>query len=218
MASIFSKRGELWLGWFELNSIGEQIHPQINLHLKDTKLNRKIADKIKGQKELELKNTPITFQEKILTNEAIKRFINSKKYKSKNTIQNYSSALLRLKAIPKRYVKELNKDDMTLLIDKMKAEHKSEETIKSYLRNLKIFFEFCIKQNFISNNPVPNYKTKRNSVVKIISDEALSSIFQHFRKRNKKHYYFLTIKNLMPILKTATRETTVICFLIIVIV
>ena len=52
MASVFAKRGELWLGWIEYQN-GKKIHPQVPLALKDTKVNRRLANELKKNKEYE---------------------------------------------------------------------------------------------------------------------------------------------------------------------
>ena len=75
MASIFSKRGFLWLGWYELDHKGNKIHPQVNLNLKDTKQNRKAAELFKQQKEIELRTERHKYIGRVLTSEAILRFI-----------------------------------------------------------------------------------------------------------------------------------------------
>lgn len=195
MASIFSKRGFLWLGWYEVDSNGNKIHPQINLQLKDTKQNRKAATLFKKQKEIELTLKPSTFIQKITLEEAINNFLISKKHKSKKTISIYAIALEKLKVLGKKYLKDITERDIQLLIDKFKSENKSEETIRTYTRHQKIFFNDALKKNFITGIPVKEYKGKSNNVVRIISDEELESIFDYFKRRNKKHYYFLRILN-----------------------
>jgi len=82
MASIFSKRGFLWLGWYEVDSNGKKIHPQINLQLKDTKQNRKAAELFRQQKEYELNFKSTTFVRKIELEEAIQDLL--KKYENKS--------------------------------------------------------------------------------------------------------------------------------------
>ncbi|MFZ1291065.1 MAG: site-specific integrase [Melioribacteraceae bacterium] len=195
MASIFCKRGYLWLGWYEYDSYGKKNHPQIPLNLKDNKLNRKIAEDYKKQKEYELRFTSTTYITKITLEDAIKEFIYTKKHTSKNTIAIYLFALEKLKTLDKKYLKDITEKDMQLLIDKFKAEGKSEETIRTYTRHQKIFFNDAIKKKLLTSNPVNEYKTKSNNVVKVINEEELEAIFQFFKKRNLKHYYFLRILN-----------------------
>lgn len=119
----------------------------------------------------------------------------SKKRKSEKTKSIYNISLNKLVAVKKKYIKDITDEDINFLIDKFNGKKKSEETIRTYLRHIKIFFQDCKNKNFIESNPVKNFKVKSNHVLKIISDDQLAAIFDFFKKRNKKHYYFVRFLN-----------------------
>ncbi|MBK7106672.1 MAG: tyrosine-type recombinase/integrase [Ignavibacteriae bacterium] len=192
MASIYSRGGILWLGWLEYQD-DKRVHAQESLKLRDTKLNRKIANEIKKNKEYELKNTQIYYIGKVKVKTAIDRFLETKNKKKKNTYDIYDYSLKKLSGYNEKYLNDIGKNDIDKIISSLQAEKKKEQTIITYLKHIKIFFDYCVKNRFIKSNPVIIPKAKVDNVVKIISDTELEKIFEHFKNRNKKHYYLLQL-------------------------
>ncbi|MBK8946461.1 MAG: tyrosine-type recombinase/integrase [Ignavibacteriae bacterium] len=194
MASIFSKRGELWLGWIEHQN-GSKIHPQINLNLVDNKQNRKIALEIKKKKEYELKHTEIFYVKKLKVAEAKETFLEIKKKKKKNTFLIYDYSLQKLNNYDEKFINEISKKDIDKIVEILKTEGKKEQSIITYLKHIKIFFDYCLKNKLVTSNPVIIPKATINNVVKVISDDEIKEILEYFRERNKKHYYLLELLN-----------------------
>ncbi len=188
MASIYSKRKILYLGWYEELLSGERIHRSRSLKLKDTRENRKTANLIKKQKENMLLFSTNKVQRKITINEAFKKFIETKKSNASKTRMFYCDSL---RILNREYgnvdVNKIGKDEINKIVEKM--EYLSEESINSYKRGIKIFFNYLIDENYYKEkNPIGKLRATRKKKSEIISDEELEELLDFFNGRNKEHY------------------------------
>ncbi len=187
MASIYSKRKVLYLGWYEELLTGKRVHRSISLKLKDTRENRKLANLIKKKKENILLFSNLKMQREITVSEAYPLFMETKKDKAANTIQYYKNSLRQLlhkygdfhvRNIGRGEIKEIEKQLSGM----------SKESIISYKKGMKIFFSYLITEKFISENPIGKIEMIHNRKVVVMTDEELEEILYYFENRNNDHY------------------------------
>jgi len=187
MASIYSKRKILYLSWYEELLSGERIHRNHSLKLKDTRENRKLAKLIKKKKENMLLFSFNKVQREITVSEAYKQFIETKNEKAKATIKYYEHALrLLVKDYGNVSVSNISSEEIKEIVQQYKK--LSKESIISYKKGIKIFFNFLISENFITKNPVGKIERIRNRKVEVMTDSELEEILFYFKNRNKDHY------------------------------
>ena len=202
MASIFAKRGDLHLSYFITDFRGERHRKTENLKLKDTRNNRRIALRIKEDKEFEL-NRPVQklLKHRLTLGEGERLFLVYKKEAAEKTKVNYSSMFRHFSAVVQQnsLVSSIVKED----IDKLKFYMKEElgfkhNTIASYIKDLKTFWNWLIKEKFVTENIVDRIPLKENPIV-IIPPNHFKKILQIFKNRNMKHYNFLMFLKLLII-------------------
>jgi len=194
MASIFAKRDVLHLSYFITDYRGEKHRKTESLKLKDTRNNRRIAQKIKEEKEFEL-NRPVQklLKHRLTLGEGEKLFLVYKKETAERTKVNYRSMFRHLSAVvPKNFfVSKIVKEDVEkfkyYMREKLGLKH---NTIASYIKDLKTFWNWLIKEKFVSENIVDRIPLKENPIV-IIPPDHFKKILTIFKNRNKKHYNFL---------------------------
>ncbi len=189
MASIYSKRKVLYLGWYEELLTGKRVHRSISLKLKDTRENRKLANLIKKQKEHSLLFTKHELPIEIKIKDAYEKFIETKERKAKKTKEYYEQSNKKLKEeygevkVYKITEKEIEKIEKEYRKQKM-----SEESIITYKKGMKVFFNYLIEKKYINKNPVGRIEKIRNRKVEVMSDKELEDIVFYFKSRNKDHY------------------------------
>ncbi len=194
MASIFAKRDVLHLSYFITDYRGEKHRKTESLKLKDTRNNRRIAQKIKEEKEFEL-NRPVKklLKHRLTLGEGEKLFLVYKKEMAERTKVNYRSMFRHLSAVvPKNsLVSKIVEEDIEKLKYYMREElGLKHNTIASYIKDLKTFWNWLIKEKFVSENIVDRIPLKENPIV-IIPPDHFKKILTIFKNRNKKHYNFL---------------------------
>jgi len=190
MASIYSKRKILYMSWYEQLLSGERIRKRESLQLKDTRENRKLANAIKKRKENKILFSHTKVRRDITIDEAYKIFIETKKEKAKSTIEYYEYALrLLVQDYGKIKANYIGSDEINEIVKKFKD--LSKESIVSYKKGMKIFFNYLIQEKYISENPVGKIEMIRNRKVEVMTDEELKAILYHFENRNKDHYNFI---------------------------
>ena len=187
MASIYSKRKILYIGWVEELLSGEKVHRSRSLKLKDTRENRKVAKMLKLQKENSLAFSYNKVQQDITVTEAYQEFMETKSENAKATIEYYEYSLrLLVKDYGNVFVSRLGSKEIKKIVNQYKG--LSKESIISYRRGMKIFFNFLIQKKYISENPVGKIEKTRNRNVEVMTDEELTEILKYFKNRNIDHY------------------------------
>lgn len=120
--------------------------------------------------EIELKNekgiissdcTTITFKQ--LSDEFIEH---SKLYKEHNTIKAYRNAIYNFKQLNDNKICDIKKNDLTKCIDNLVMKNLSYETIKTYIRRIKLVFDYY-KENYNSNFYIDlNFKLVKDKKIK----------------------------------------------------
>lgn len=194
MASIFAKRGILHLSYFITDYKGDKHRKTENLRLKDTRNNRRLAERVKDEKEFEL-NRPIqkVLKHHLTLEEGERLFLIYKKDTAPNTKVNYRNMFKHFSAIvPKNIpVSKIVKVDVENLKYYMKDElGLKHNTIASYIKDLKTFWNWMLREKFIAENIVDRIPLKDNPIV-VIPTETFEKILEIFKNRNMKHYNFL---------------------------
>lgn len=184
MASIYKRGKYLWLTWYQDGRVFCK-----SLKLLDTKQNRKLAQEIKLQKELELKRKQFAkATNNINLSDCIFHFLHSKKllndsrtlYKSA-----FSHFIKFLKNDP--FIKNITQKDLINFSIYLQNQNKSEVTIQTYLNHLNIFFKWCCNNNYIDKLIGYKIKTSKKQP-RIISDLHLHKILWYLRIHNIEQY------------------------------
>ena len=194
MASIYSKRGVLHLSYFITDYRGGKFRKTESLKLKDTRNNRRIAQKIKEEKEFEL-NRPVQklLKHRLTLGEGEKLFLIYKKETAEKTRTNYRSTFKHLyEIVPKNtLVNKIGEEDVEKLKYYMKEDLGfKHNTIASYIKDLKTFWNWLLKEKYVAENIVDRIPLKENPIV-VIPPDQFKQILTIFKNRNKKHYNFL---------------------------
>jgi integrase len=208
MARIYTRGKTLWLT-YGIN--GKQFRE--SLGLQDNKENRKLAKRIKLQKEADILNGRIPHLKKVRKKSiefAFDEFIKTKEGKSPRTIDSYIYSIERLKRyFGEHYDVARINDDKVKAFDKWlrftsernkkkklaadAAEYKnvdtelSKNTIEFIFRHIRIFFEYCRKCNYIEVNPFPR-KESTPKRMNIMSVEEQTKLLDELRKKSVDKY------------------------------
>jgi len=191
MASIFNKRGILYIGYYVTDVYGKKKHIQHSLKMKDTRENRKIAKLVQREKELELMKP----HQNILVHTmnlraAFKIFLKAKKDTAKNTKINYNSSFNYLTKVvaDKTLIKDVTSKDLLNVIEYMREiGGLSENSISSYTKDLKTFWNWMIKENLVIKNVVERVKQEAKPII-TIPEEDFRIIIHELYKKNLDQY------------------------------
>lgn len=203
MARIYTRGNILWLT-YSINGKRERE----SLGLKDSRENRKLAKRIKLQREAEIINgihpTVKKARRKTL-DECYQEFLKAKENRSERTIELYKYAYNKFSGFVGKEI-ELVKIDEELLsefekhIEYYKTKKKStpkktsKNTIEIIFRQVRIMFEFFKKKKYIEENPIPK-KEKILKKINTIPKEELDLILSKLKKKN--HQQYRTIRLLL---------------------
>jgi len=183
MASIY-KRGNYW--WIDYYVDGK--HKQKSLRIKATTANKSIALELKKKYEdaINIKHHRFAIN-KITLIDVAQEFLQEKILETKY-ITNYIVAIKTLvQNEGDNLLTSYNPHQMKMFRVKL-LERLSENSVNNYLNHLKIFFNWCIKKNYISENPI-NFKFKPQQTFKrIIPDEHLHKLLWYLRVHNLNQY------------------------------
>lgn len=191
MASIFSKKGVLYLGYYLEDDYGRKKHVQFSLKLKDNRENRKIAKNIKMEKEAELiKPNKKVLQHTLSLEKAFKLFMKVKETTAYSTKKNYRLTYNHLVSLisAKTAVSKIGKTDIQRFELYLRDEiGLSQNSIASYFRHLKSFWNWMVSEKFYSENIVHSIKTK-DKPIEIIQDKDFETILKFFEEKNIQQY------------------------------
>lgn len=191
MASIFSKRGILYIGYVINEPSGKRKHIQLSLKLKDTRENRKIAKQIKAEKEAELlQPNKLQLKYHLRIDQALELFLKSKNYDSPRTKKNFKLAVNHLKKVigEKAEVLNVTSSDIDRLEEVMKNRtNLSHNTISSYFRHLRILWNWLLREKYVSENVVKIIKAKEKPIRTITSSD-FNLILEELAQNNENHY------------------------------
>jgi integrase len=151
----------------------------ISTGLQSTRQNRKLA----GEKILLMENpefeTAANAPRTVL--DAFEQFLKqSLNTKHKNTLYQYGYAykFLIIENVP------LNIQKIRNVIDNALHKPLGKRTQKTYLQRMKSFFQFCVKNKWLSENPIDDdYKIKLpDKIIEIYSDYELNIIFDYWER------------------------------------
>jgi integrase len=136
-------------------------------------------------------------ERKILLSEGLRMFLMDKI--NLNTITSYRIAVTKFQnVIGDKYLHQYTKENYLTYLQSLNQHYftpkekrekfLSRVTIQSYVRDLYIFFSWCVKQKFLSNNIVEKIKVKVRDV-KPIPEEDLQKILSNLKERYLFHQY-----------------------------
>lgn len=174
--TIYPKRGILYLGYRDK---GKWIYKSTGLP--DTKENRRKLQKFNFDvQDYDYLTPPISV--------CIKQFLNSKRQLKHHTVIGYEFILNDFQnCIGDICVSDITPQHIET-VHQYWSRH-SKNTLASYNKTLRIFFNFLVEREYIKKNIVPNIKYEPK-VVRIIPDEVMDKILEKART-NPKHYRFL---------------------------
>lgn len=200
MASIHPKRGILYLSYYYKGKRYVE-----SLGLKDSRENRKIAKEIRLDKERDL-TLPLSSIKRYLTvSEAIKSFQRYNFDKADNTKSSYRVVFAYVSKFfgKDQKVSEITSEDILELqsyLSQIKSnitgDKLSQNSIASYFRHLKSFFNWLIENDFYSGkNPVPRLKSVTRPIV-TIPDDHFTIVLAYLKGKNIKHYRMIKMLQL----------------------
>lgn len=194
------------MGWLEKDHKGKIIKRAESLRIKDTKFNRRIAGKIKKEKEMDLSRPKVIKRYHYWLSDAWDEFM---KYEKRSggrsgtgikgtTISHYKKVKETLDiVIGNKYVQELTEEDVAdvrdYLSQKQNANYKhkkikvSKNTTASYLRHLRTFLNYIYSKHYISEKipvHIKTYKSKKRPCPPYVLKTALS----YLKERNLEQY------------------------------
>ncbi|MCB0746117.1 MAG: site-specific integrase [Ignavibacteriae bacterium] len=194
MASIYSKRGILYLAYYVEDAFGKRKQESFSLNLKDNRENRKLAKKIKTEKEAELnKPNKMVLPFNLSLETAFEMYLKVKKNVSKKTKDNYLVAYAHLTNVvsPKTVITKITNKELARVVDYMETEKGlSRNTISSYTKDLNTFWNWMKSEEMIHKNIIPKIKQDPKTIV-VIPDEDFDEILEILHKRNIEQYRFI---------------------------
>lgn len=195
MATIYSKKGMLYLGYYVLDTSGNKKHIQFSLKLEDSRENRKLAKIIKTEKEAELlKPNPVLMRYNLNLENAFNLFKKSKRDVSRCTILNYDNMYRYLKLIvnPKTHIKDISKHHIQAFEDYLRYKiGLAHNTVSSYFKDLNTFWNWMIREKFVYDK-IPWRIPQEQKLIKTIPDGDFQLILDHLeQKKDKKHFRFV---------------------------
>ncbi|HEX2787576.1 MAG TPA: site-specific integrase [Ignavibacteria bacterium] len=192
MATLYEKRGR-WYIDYVLNGKKKTK----NTKLPATKIFKTEAEKIKLKIELLIKsneNKFITKTEGMSLETASEKYVEYLLSKSKNHLLSFKTAFsqISLYISPQKNIKDIIKEDIKLLISELKT-NRSIETVRSYLRYFKIFFNFLVEEEYILKSPIPKKFMPRSpkKLIKTFDSNMIENILSLAKQRDHKYYCFL---------------------------
>lgn len=182
MSTIYAKRGVLYIGFKEES--GRWIYKSTGL--KDTKENRLKLNRYSYDK---------VYSPKLLVpnlGTCISLFLASKHFLEPDTLVGYELILNQVKG----FVGDISVNDIgpeqIQQTQRIWSEKHSKNTLASYNKVLRMFFNFLVEQGYVEKNFIANIKYSPKAI-RIIPDEVMDNILEK-SKSNIKHYrliYFL---------------------------
>lgn len=189
MASLHNRNGYIHISYYKNNT-----HFRYSLKLRATHNGRKKAKEVKKKIEAEILQDyllELTNKDKprLLLSEGLKKFC---EYKSISYNSNHFYGL--------KYLIELYGD---LKIDQISdiygaklknylLDIKSHNTTASYLRHLRVLFNFFIRQDYIKYNPIPKIKTEDKPIITIPEDH-LKKILNYLNDAYTMGYHLIKL-------------------------
>ena len=183
MARIYTRGKTLWIYYHYNNKLFRQ-----SLGLKNNKQNRKLAEEMLLQKQLELKRRNHYAQTgAMLFSDAAAEFIIHKKSETKN-YNNYQVVLSHFSDFLKNDIPVRSITETHIRKFKDYLASRSDHTIQNYIYHLKIFFNHLVKEKKVDDNPVKiKIKTFREDI-RIITDTDYRKIRLYLFIHNKVQY------------------------------
>ena len=206
MASIFRKRGSYQIAYFVNGK-----RKYLNTKLKDTKENRSKANKIKADIEREVESVAkssemnfvnlVSADRNITLEEAVALCITERvSGKSKNHLRNFRLAIMHLYVVTGKQtmLSDISSADIAGFINYLKEKKLANATVHSYIRYVKILFNFLVEEDYIFKSPFRKKlmpKVIHHAVI-IFEDNDLIEILDEAKKRDN-HYYNCLVLLLM---------------------
>lgn len=181
MSTIYAKGGMLYIGFktkdgkWKYKSSG----------LKDTKENRTKLRRYNYDQDYGKPLVPSL-------STCISLYLNSKHHLEADTLIGYKLILNQFKD----FIGDISVNDITPEhIQQIQSEWSkhSKNTLASYNKQLRIFFNFLVEQEYIKKNIVPKIKSQPK-IIKIIPDDVMNRILER-SKSNIKHYRLILFLN-----------------------
>lgn len=184
MATIYKRGKYLWIAWYQEGKVICK-----SLKLLDTKQNRKLAEEIKLQKELELKRKQFAkATNNLLLSDCMYSFLFEKNLHNNNKSL-YQSAFKSFSAFLNNDppIKSIDENYLIRFSRYLLEQGKSEVTVQTYLNHLNIFFRWALKKRYIEK--VIELKTKVNKKQpRIIPDVDIHKLLWYLRVHNDNQY------------------------------
>jgi len=206
MASLYKKRGFYYIAYF-IN--GKRKH--LNTKLKDSKLNRSKANKIKADIEREIESVGKSTETGFVNIVSADRDISLEQAadlcvkerisgKSKNHLRNFGFAMAHLYAVTGRttLLSDFTSADIAGFINYLKEKKLANATVHSYIRYAKILFNYLVEEDYIFKSPFRKKlmpKVIHHAVI-IFEENDLIEILAEAKKRDI-HYYKCLVMLLM---------------------
>jgi len=191
MASLFKRGDVIWIQYYV---DGKQVKETTGLRY--TKENLVVAKSIKLEKEFLIKRNEFVIKKFGLSlSQAFLLFEESKTNIQSSSLVIYKTAYLHLKDFYGDIrVKEISKIELfrQYLAEKVdkKEKHIAYNSIVTYIKHLRIFFNFLLQQKYIESNPFPVLKEKTQPI-KIIPKDAEDIILNYLKAWNHNQYVLI---------------------------
>ena len=104
-----------------------------------------------------------------------------------------------LESIEVKEIEQIKRNDIQKYIEsELKKENKSR-TINSRLKNIKVFFEYCVEENFIKDSPLVRIKMLKESKseFQVFNDEEIQKILRFYNSKSFKDIKYKTMLYLL---------------------
>jgi integrase len=194
MASIYSKRGILYIKYYIDDISGNRKCVQHSLKIKDTRENRKIAKLIQKEKELELmKPRHQGIKYNLNLEGAFKLFLISKKNVSDKTIYNYNKMYEHLTMVLNKnlIIKDILRQNIEDYEQYLRMELKlSPNSVASYFKDLNTFWNWMLREKLVSEKLIWRIKQEAKPIM-TIPDKDFETILIYLKKRSLEQYRFI---------------------------
>lgn len=209
MSSIYPNNGTLYYSIRYKDASGKKKRYSESLKLQDTQINRLKAEEIRLQRDRTFRQLKYRGSNKITLEAAKELFLKTKTRFTESTYTSYQYAIEKfisyigadhlINEIYKEtlidYEHYLNSTSYFVGKDNEIEKKYSKHTIKSLFRRLRYFFIYLHQKGYVKENPVYLPNAPR-VVVRVMTDEELTEILDHFKETNLDHYNFLNFLNL----------------------
>lgn len=194
MASIFAKKGTLFLGYYIVDNFGKKKHVQKSLKMNDTRANRKLANLIKREKELELmKPDEPLLKYNLDLKTSFKLFLASKKNTAIKTRYNYNRMFIHFTKVvsSKAIIKDITRRNIQEFEEYLRIELKmAPNSVASYFKDLNTFWNWMIKEKLATEKVTWRIKQEVKPIT-TISDEDFEIILNYLYSNNIEQYRFI---------------------------